>query len=58
MKKVTPYHPPAMAKHTELKNEELKLFHSYNRHATSESKLAILTKLIEVIHKQEILKQL
>lgn len=43
---------------TTLQNEELALFHSYNRHATSEIKLSVLIKLQAVINKLEILNKL
>jgi len=53
-----------MAKHkdivaetlTSLQTEELRLFHAYNRHATSQYKLDILNKLIQVINKIDVLK--
>lgn len=40
-----------------LEAEELKLFHSYNRHGTAEFKLNILSKLSVVIIKIETLKK-
>lgn len=42
----------------QLEADELRLFHSYNRHAISKVKLEVLTKLEEVIHQLEILKKL
>lgn len=39
-----------------LEKEELRLFHAYNRHATSQFKLDILNNLVQVINKIEILK--
>lgn len=42
----------------ELKKEELKLFHSYNRHAVSSVKIEVMQKLITVITKQEALKEI
>lgn len=41
-----------------LQSEELKLFHSYNRHAEAPVKLNILSQLISIINKIEVLKQL
>jgi hypothetical protein len=41
---------------TSLEKEELRLFHSYNRHATTECKLGVLTKLVEVINKIDVLR--
>lgn len=41
-----------------LEKEELKLFHSYNRHAKSEVKLSVLASLQTVIIKLETLKNL
>lgn len=40
-----------------LESEELKLFHSYNRHAKAETKLEILGKLSIIIVKIETLKK-
>lgn len=40
-----------------LEAEELKLFHSYNRHGTAEFKLGILHKLSTIITKIETLKK-
>lgn len=42
----------------QLEADELRLFHSYNRHAVSKVKLEVLTKLEEVIHQLEVLKKL
>lgn len=39
----------------ELKREELKLFHAYNRHATSTMKLEVLNRLIVVINQIDVL---
>jgi len=41
-----------------LEEQELWLFHSYNRHAKSEVKLGILISLQNVINKLEVLKKL
>lgn len=41
-----------------LKNEELMLFHSYNRHAATDVKLEVLNRLIVVINQIDILKSL
>jgi hypothetical protein len=43
---------------TSLEKEELRLFHLYNRHGTTRFKLEILNKLIVVINKIEILKDI
>lgn len=43
---------------TELEKEELKLFHSYNRHAQAKVKLEILNRLIVVINQIDILKSI
>lgn len=39
----------------DLKTEELKLFHSYNRHAQPQVKLEILNRLIVVINQIDVL---
>jgi hypothetical protein len=41
----------------DLEREELKLFHSYNRHAQPQVKLEVLSKLSFVITKLDTLKQ-
>ena len=41
-----------------LAKEELKLFHSYNRHGTSDFKLKVLYDIQKVIIKQDALKAL
>jgi hypothetical protein len=41
----------------QLKNRELALFSSYNRHAPSTTKLSILNELANVIEKQDIIKE-
>lgn len=49
------------ALHSELQSlekEELRLFHSYNRHGTAEFKLKVLYDLQKVIIKQDALKTL
>ena len=43
---------------TELEKRELKLFHSYNRHAIPEVKLRVLRELQDVIVKLDYLKNL
>lgn len=42
----------------ELEKEELRLFHSYNRHAQASVKLTILNQLIVVINQKEALKSI
>ena len=41
-----------------LEKEELKLFHSYNRHGSAEFKLGILYAIQKVIIKQKALRNL
>lgn len=43
---------------TDLEKEELRLFHSYNRHATPSVKLTILNQLQYVIVRIDALKKL
>ncbi len=42
----------------ELNRQELSLFNQYNRHATTDIKLSILSRLIVVINKIEVLKEI
>ena len=43
---------------TDLDKKELALFHSYNRHANSETKLKVLRDLQDVIVRRDALKRL